>query len=322
MDLTDLKMKLAEVRQRLEQERLRSKAEREAQGLPAGPQLPGVQWGQDLGKKIAGKIREKENRNSTDIEVLHGDRPDRIPTWNRDPSDSVKRFGLGVGIYGEEGKDGPGHMGYVERPMSDEEKQAIRLRDKAIEVELSRPPVAEAIKKVGARGMGRNDISGVEALYEDPGTGQLHVGADGRAFRVQEVTPERTSRLSATLGPIGTPFSSGTPQSSQPPPNAGLGGSQVARPRPMTHQELMAWADANKERIQAATAAIAQQRPSVGPSDGPPQWLQNYMASQPPTDPYHPAPERKTLEDNLKENKFKLSEEEKQKYRDFASKRK
>lgn len=163
-------------------------------------------------------------------------------------------------------------------------------------------------------------MSDVDYLYEDPTVGQLRIGPDGKAIRVHEA--QTRSPLAATLGPIGAPFSSGTPQGSQAPPNAGLGGSQVARPRPMTHQELMAWADANKERIQAATAAIAQQRPSVGPSDGPPQWLQNYMASQPPTDPYHPAPERKTLEDNLKENKFKLSEEEKQKYRDFASKRK
>ncbi len=79
----------------------------------------------------------------------------------------------------------------------------------------------------------------------------------------------------------------------------------VLEPDAMSPQEMMQWANQSQNNY------IAPQTPSPYSGGMPPEWLKEYMDTQPFTDPYHQSPMSGL--DAVKMNKY-LTEREKLKY--------
>lgn len=169
--------------------------------------------------------------------------------------------------------------------------------------------------------MGDQDFQGVEALYETPETGNLAVTNEGKAFRVKPTEtaydgpslagpmPQYGHRGQTGLGgSIINPDDNGTHSSAQAVEQA-YKPAEVA----LTPAQMLAMADQYESDMREAHYGRMAQGPAVSPSapEQPhvPDWLEQYMDSQPATKPYS-APGGTTVVDRVMGNKY-LSEQEK-----------
>jgi hypothetical protein len=121
---------------------------------------------------------------------------------------------------------------------------------------------------------------------------QLHMSPEGKAFFKHEAI---TAKPHASLsGPSAHPGSRGG-KPVHPDMVPGMGGvapaAKHAAPRRLSPEEMMALANQMQENMKAQHAAQLSMGPAVKPVEqGVPPWLQDYMAKQPPTNPYAPIP--------------------------------
>jgi hypothetical protein len=134
-------------------------------------------------------------------------------------------------------------------------------------------------------------MADVIPLYEPEGQ-QLHMAPNGKAFLASEQPKQAGASLA---GPAPHPgHRGGMPV--HPDMRPGMGGvapaaKKAAPQHKMSPDELMALANQMEQQMKAQHAAQLAAGPAVKPVDqGTPPWLQDYMAKQPPTNPYAPIP--------------------------------
>ncbi len=135
--------------------------------------------------------------------------------------------------------------------------------------------------------------NGVDYLYETPDTGRLAINdRTGKAERNFEPTPSGAS-LSGS-GPTFKGIGGSSVPAAETPRELVVGSSKPqmqarVATRSMTPEELLAWADSQEQELLAKTDAARQPHMSaVEPalnrsagSDGPPDWLTQYMEKSP-----------------------------------------
>ncbi len=121
----------------------------------------------------------------------------------------------------------------------------------------------------------------VDYLYEDNDSGQLRIGPDGRAIRVQEKAPSvgRQSIPDASFSGPSRPLvglgGASTPdvatRASVPPP---------VKERAPTPEELMALANQLQAQIESQAAGTPALHPDVDEDAHVPYWLRNYAKQE------------------------------------------
>ncbi len=156
----------------------------------------------------------------------------------------------------------------------------------------------------------------VDYLYEDNDSGQLRIGPDGRALRVQEQAPsvgQQSIPDASFSGPSRPLFGLGgtsTPdvatRASVPPP---------VKERAPTPEELMALANQLQTQIESQSVTAPAVHPDVDSDAHIPYWLRNY-ARQEGVDTGVPQPKQMTKNEAIDSNKY-LKPEEKEKYKNY-----
>ncbi len=148
--------------------------------------------------------------------------------------------------------------------------------------------------------------AGVELLGENEGSGQLHIGEDGRAFRqLSDAGDASRPSLAGSQGSqakgiggtvVGAESGMGGPNTRSEAPVAS--GQSRKASHQLSPAEMLIWAEQQEQDLMDKTRAAENpygsslessiDRPSTfGSSSTVPEWLTQYMDKQPFTDPYH-----------------------------------
>lgn len=168
----------------------------------------------------------------------------------------------------------------------------------------------------------------VDYLYETPESGRLQIDESGKAFRQSTAADASRPSLEAPVRkPNGQAYGiGGTVVGAEKAPGAqamGVGGAKSHSAPPMSPAQLMVLADSMEQDLMDQTkraenpygssleSMIDRPESLPGAQPGVPDWLMQYMETQPFTDPYHQTPMSGI--DRVKSNKY-LSEREKLRY--------